>query len=107
MVEMLGVPERDRFQVVTEHQSRTLRFDPAYLDIDRTEGFVLVRITLARGRSTDAKRGFYGRLAQLLDDRVGLRTEDLAVILVEYEREDWSFGRGQASYIELPRQAWQ
>jgi hypothetical protein len=45
-------------------------------------------------------------LSELLADRVGLPTGDLAVALVENSREDWSFGRGQASYLELPRQAW-
>jgi len=30
----------------------------------------------------------------------------LAVVMVENGREDWSFGRGQASYLELPRAAW-
>jgi 4-oxalocrotonate tautomerase len=65
-----------------------------------------VRVTLAAGRSTEAKRAFYGRLAELLADRIGLRTENLAVILVENGREDWSFGRGQASYLELPREHW-
>jgi hypothetical protein len=47
-------------------------------------------------------------LAQIdvLEGRPGLRGEDLAVMLVENEREDWSFGHGQASYLELSREAW-
>jgi hypothetical protein len=32
--------------------------------------------------------------------------EDVAIALVENTREDWSFGRGQASYVELPREQW-
>jgi hypothetical protein len=28
------------------------------------------------------------------------------VVMIENEREDWSFGLGQASYLELPRDAW-
>ncbi|MGB0097896.1 MAG: tautomerase family protein [Solirubrobacteraceae bacterium] len=107
MVELLDVPERDRFQVITQHQPQTLCFDRHYLDIDRSERFVLVRVTLAAGRATAAKQGFYRRLSELLGDRTGLRSEDLAVILVENSREDWSFGRGQANYLELPREAWQ
>jgi phenylpyruvate tautomerase PptA (4-oxalocrotonate tautomerase family) len=106
MVECLEVPERDRFQVITQHQPHTLRFDRNYLDIDRSEQFVLVRITLAAGRTTASKQAFYRRLSELLADRVDLPTGDLAVALVENSREDWSFGRGQASYLELPRQAW-
>jgi 4-oxalocrotonate tautomerase len=106
MVAVLDVPERDRFQIITEHRPAAFRFDRHYLDIERTDRFILVRITLAAGRTTDAKREFYRRLAELLLDRVGMRTEDLAVVLVENGREDWSFGLGQASYLELPREAW-
>jgi 4-oxalocrotonate tautomerase len=106
MVAALDVPERDRFQFITERRPGYLRFNRDYLDIDRDEGFVLVRIALAAGRRTDAKQVFYRRLAELLAERTGMRTENLAVVMVENEREDWSFGRGQASYLELPRDAW-
>jgi 4-oxalocrotonate tautomerase len=106
MVELLDVPVRDRFQIITEHEQTTLQFDPGYLGIDRDGRFVLVRITLAKGRTTDAKRAFYHRLAELLAERVDLPGENLAVIMAENEREDWSFGRGQASYLEIPREEW-
>jgi 4-oxalocrotonate tautomerase len=106
MVAELDVPQRDRFQIVNERSPRHLRFDPDYLDIDRGERFVLIRITLAVGRATDAKQAFYRRLAGLLAERIGMRTEDVAVVMVENAREDWSFGRGQANYLELPRERW-
>jgi phenylpyruvate tautomerase PptA (4-oxalocrotonate tautomerase family) len=106
MVEMLDVPMRDRFQLITQHTPETLRFDPEYLDIPRSESFVLVRVTLAAGRTDDAKRAFYRRLCDLLVERTDIPAEDLAVVLVENQRADWSFGRGQASYLELPREAW-
>ncbi len=106
MVEHLDVPARDRFQVVTQHTAATLNFDRHYLDIERSDHFVMVRLTLSAGRSAEAKSAFYRRLAELLADRVGLRSEDLAVTLVENERGDWSFGRGQASYLVLPPDQW-
>lgn len=106
MVLTLDVPERDRFHVISEHTTRTLRFDRNYLDIDRDEDFVLISVRLSRGRTTDAKQEFYARLAELLAERAGVRAENLAVSLVENGREDWSFGRGQASYLELPREQW-
>jgi 4-oxalocrotonate tautomerase len=106
MVAALDVPHRDRFQIITERRARDLRFDPNYLDIDRDDGFLLIRITLSAGRTTDAKREFYRHLAGLLAERIGMRPENLAVVMVENEREDWSFGRGQASYVEIPRDAW-
>jgi 4-oxalocrotonate tautomerase len=106
MVEQLDVPQRDRFQMITQHTRATLQFDRDYLDIERSDQFVMVRVTLSAGRSAEAKSAFYQKLAQLLADRIGLRSEDLAVILVENERADWSFGRGQASYLVLPREQW-
>jgi 4-oxalocrotonate tautomerase len=106
MVEQLDVPARDRFQIVTQHTAATLQFDRHYLDIERSDQFVMVRVTLSAGRSTEAKNAFYRRLAELLAERTALRTEDLAVILVENERVDWSFGRGQASYLVLPHEDW-
>jgi 4-oxalocrotonate tautomerase len=106
MVAVLDVPQRDRFQIITERPPGYLRFDPNYLDINRDEQFLLIRITLSAGRRTDAKEAFYHRLAELLAERIGMRTENLAVVMVENEREDWSFGHGRASYLELPRDAW-
>jgi 4-oxalocrotonate tautomerase len=106
MVEELDVPQRDRFEIITQHSPATLHFDRHYLEIQRSDRFVMVRITLSAGRSAEAKTAFYARLAALLTDRAGLRSEDLAVMLVENERVDWSFGHGQASYLVLPREQW-
>jgi phenylpyruvate tautomerase PptA (4-oxalocrotonate tautomerase family) len=102
MVELLDVPPRDRFQIVTEHALSTLRFDRHYLDINRDDQFVLIRISLAAGRATEAKSAFYARLSESLSSRVGLPPGDLAVVMVETSREDWSFGNGKASYLVLP-----
>jgi 4-oxalocrotonate tautomerase len=106
MVETLGVPERDRFHVITEHDASHFVFDRNYLDVARSDRLIFVQVTLSAGRSTDVKRAFYARLAELLSARVGLGGEDLAVSLVENQREDWSFGNGLASYLVLPREAW-
>jgi 4-oxalocrotonate tautomerase len=106
MVAVLDVPQRDRFQIISERRRGRLRFDPNYLDIERDEQFLLIRITLSAGRKTHAKQAFYHRVAELLADRIGMRAENLSVVMVENEREDWSFGHGRASYLELPRDAW-
>ena len=66
MVDHLGVPRRDRFQIVTQHTPETLRFDRSYLDIPRTDAFVLIRVTLAAGRTTEAKQAFYASVAERL-----------------------------------------
>ena len=106
LVETMGVPARDRFKVINQHQHVEFIFDRAYLDIPRSDRFVVVQVTLSAGRSTEVKQAFYRRLADLLHERVGLATDDVAICLVENAREDWSFGRGEASYVVLPRERW-
>jgi phenylpyruvate tautomerase PptA (4-oxalocrotonate tautomerase family) len=106
LVETLGVPERDRFQIVTERDPAHLRFDRSYLDLSRSDRWILVEVTLSRGRSTEVKQAFFARLAELLRRDLELPGDDLAVVLVENERDDWSFGRGEASYVVLPRERW-
>jgi len=106
MVDCLNVPARDQFQVINEHTSDHLVYNPSYLDIERTDDVVFVQITLSAGRTTETKQAFYARLAALLREDPGLRPEDLVIVLTENTREDWSFGKGEASYVVLPREQW-
>ena len=97
LVETMGVPALDRFQVITEHAAEELIYDPSYLGIRRTDGVVIVQITLSSGRSLEQKRSLYRAIAEKLA-REGVRPEDVWINLVEVPRENWSFGNGLASY---------
>jgi len=106
MVECLGVPERDHFQVITEHASGRLVYDSNYLEVKRTDGVVIVQVFLSAGRTTEQKRAFYARAAELLARDANVRPEDVTIALVQNSREDWSFGNGIAQYVELPKERW-
>jgi 4-oxalocrotonate tautomerase len=98
MVEAIGVPVLDRFQVIAAHPPGRLVFDPEYLDIHRTPGIVIIQITLNAGRTLDQKRALYAAIAKNLAADPGVRPEDVLVNLVEVTKENWSFGNGVASY---------
>jgi 4-oxalocrotonate tautomerase len=100
MVETMNVPALDRFQVITEHAKGDLVYDPSYLDIARTDGVVLIQITLNTGRTVDQKRALYRRIAESLAENPGVRKEDVFVSLVEVAKENWSFGNGEAQYAK-------
>jgi 4-oxalocrotonate tautomerase len=106
MAETIGVPARDHFQVITEHDSNHLVYDANYLEVQRTDDVVFVQVTLSAGRDMAKKQAFYARAAKLLGENPGVRPEDVVIILVENQREDWSFGKGEASYVVLPREQW-
>ena len=98
MVETINVPAKDRFQIVTEHDDASLVYDPSYLGISRSDGVILVQITLSAGRTVDVRKALFARIVQLLWESPGVRPEDVFVSLVEVAKENWSFGNGVAQY---------
>ncbi len=103
MVDCLNVPKDDRFQVITEHSKKGLQFDPGYLGIRRSDDCIFLQITLNRGRTTEMKQRFYRAVADGLHQQLNMRREDVLISLVEVEKEDWSFGNGEAQYANSPR----
>jgi phenylpyruvate tautomerase PptA (4-oxalocrotonate tautomerase family) len=98
MVDAMNVPPKDEFQILTEHPVHGLVYDPAYLDIRRSDDVVFIQITLNAGRTLEQKKALYARIAELLKENPGVRPEDVLVNLVEVARENWSFGNGIAQY---------
>jgi len=100
MVDTINVPAKDKFQIITEHDPDTLIYDPSYLDIQRTDGMVIIQITLNEGRTVELEKAFYKTVAERLSHELGIRMEDVFVSLVEVKKENWSFGNGVAQYAQ-------
>ena len=100
MVEALAIPPDDHFQVISEHAAGDLIYDPQYLGVQRSERFVLVQITLSAGRKPQQKRKLFKRLAEILAESPGLPPKELMTVLVETVWENWSFGNGEAQYMD-------
>jgi 4-oxalocrotonate tautomerase len=97
LVATIGVPERDRFQLVTELGRDDFIYDPEYLGIARSRDLVIIQITLSSGRTLAQKRALFRAIADNLA-ALGMRREDVWINLVEVAKENWSFGNGIASY---------
>jgi phenylpyruvate tautomerase PptA (4-oxalocrotonate tautomerase family) len=106
LVAAMGVPGRDRFQVVTEHDRSRFIYNDGYLGVKRTDGIVFIQVFLSKGRTLEQKQAFYTLVTQLLAAEARVRPEDVAITLVESSREDWSFGNGVAQYVVLPKEEW-
>jgi phenylpyruvate tautomerase PptA (4-oxalocrotonate tautomerase family) len=106
LTECFGVPQRDRFQVITEHRKGRLVYDPAYLGVERTDGIVFIQVVLSAGRTAEQKKAFYARAAELIAEGARVRREDVTIVLVENTRDNWSFGNGVAQYLTLPSDQW-
>ena len=98
LVQTIAIPENDRFQLVRALAPEEAFIDPTYLGVERSPDFVVVRITLRQGRSNAVKRSLYQAVASGAAAAVGVRPEDVTVVLVENDAIDWSFGGGVAQY---------
>jgi phenylpyruvate tautomerase PptA (4-oxalocrotonate tautomerase family) len=94
----VGVPQNDRFVVVSEHDADNFQFDPTYLGIRRTDDLVIIQVTWNDGRTVEQKKQFYKAIADGLAKSPGVRKEDVLINLVEVRKENWSFGNGEAQY---------
>jgi 4-oxalocrotonate tautomerase len=100
LVETMGVPAEDRFQIISEHPPEGLIYDPTYLGIERSDAVVFVQITLSAGRKPAQKRALYAQITESLTRHAGVRPQDIMINLVEVAWENWSFGNGEAQYTQ-------
>ena len=97
IVTIYGIPDRDRFQVITARPGSTIVAEDAGLGFDRTDP-VIIQIFTQGGRSDEAKQELYAEIARRLGG-VGVAEEDVFIGYVENGPQDWSFGFGRAQYM--------
>ena len=78
LVETIGIPPQDRFQVIREHGGAEL----------------FVEITISFGRTVEQRRAIF--------EHIAARCPEARVAVVETERANWSFGNGLAQYAVAP-----
>jgi 4-oxalocrotonate tautomerase len=100
LVEAIAIPPDDRFLVISEHAGSDLAFDPQYLGVQRSDHFVLVQIVLSAGRKPQQKRKLFKRITEILAENPGLAPQEVMTVLVETAWENWSFGNGEAQYMD-------
>jgi phenylpyruvate tautomerase PptA (4-oxalocrotonate tautomerase family) len=98
MVEAFGVPDTDRYQIVTQHEPEEMLSLDTGLGMKRTSDLVVLHF-ISRRRSPEAKTALYELLARNLGQRCGISPEDLIVTITENDAADWSFGNGVAQFL--------
>ncbi|MFP3610865.1 tautomerase family protein [Paraburkholderia sp. SIMBA_050] len=98
LVGTFNVPKDDVFMLLSEHKAGNLIYDRQYLNIERSDDFVAIQLTVSNTRTLEQKKALYQRIADELAESPGLRREDVFISLVEVDKENWSFGNGIAQY---------
>lgn len=98
MVDALGVPERDRYQVVNSHPAGEIVALDTGLGINRSDQLVIIHV-VSRRRTRAQKEKLYALLAERLERDCGLDPADLVVSVSGNDDDDWSFGFGRAQFL--------
>lgn len=99
MRDALEVPEDDQFMTISEHDAANFRYGASYLGIARSDDLVTIRITVFDTRTREQKQALFRRIAALLGESPGIRSEDVFVVITEAAKENWSLGHGVAQFV--------
>jgi phenylpyruvate tautomerase PptA (4-oxalocrotonate tautomerase family) len=98
VVKAFSVPERDRYQIVTQHPTNELIIQDTGLGFERSRDVVVISVTSTE-RSNQQKKDFYQLVVQELGESCGLEPNDIMISIVTNGAADWSFGFGEAQFL--------
>jgi len=96
--EELHLLPRDRYQIVTQHDPEEMIIQDVGLGFERTNQFLMFSLT-SSPRAEDDKQRFYARLVKELVAGAGVAPADVMINIVGNTRADWSFGNGEAQFL--------
>lgn len=97
-VEAFEIPERDRYQIVSQHDPEEMILLDTGLGFERTKDQIVVRVT-SKQRPRGKKEKLYSLLCERLNVNCGIPPKDLLVSITENSDADWSFGFGKAQFL--------
>lgn len=93
VIETMGFPADDRYQIIHEHEPHCLEMQAR--DGDRVMMFLIMRA----GRSDEAKQAFYAKVVENLSRNPGIDPNNILISIAENHDVDWSFGNGIAQFM--------
>ena len=92
------IPADDRFHIVHPKQPGHLMIDKKMWGVDRSDDALVLNI-MTSPRTKEMKLDFYKILPDILHEKANIRKEDIFISIISNNREDWSFGNGEAQLL--------
>jgi phenylpyruvate tautomerase PptA (4-oxalocrotonate tautomerase family) len=93
LVEAIGMPSDELFHLIDEYEPENFAYDRRFNGIARSDGLVVLEITMRRGRSDAMKKALYAKIASNLEG-AGISPKDVFIFMHENDYSDWSVGNG-------------
>ena len=98
LVSAWKIPETDRFHMISEHKKGHFHFNKTIWGVKRSDDVIVIYITSIK-RTQAMKKNLYCEFVKVLGKSPKVRKEDVFVVIVTVEKEDWSFGNGVAQLL--------
>nr|3MJZ_A Chain A, FG41 Malonate Semialdehyde Decarboxylase [coryneform bacterium]3MJZ_B Chain B, FG41 Malonate Semialdehyde Decarboxylase [coryneform bacterium]3MJZ_C Chain C, FG41 Malonate Semialdehyde Decarboxylase [coryneform bacterium]3MJZ_D Chain D, FG41 Malonate Semialdehyde Decarboxylase [coryneform bacterium]3MJZ_E Chain E, FG41 Malonate Semialdehyde Decarboxylase [coryneform bacterium]3MJZ_F Chain F, FG41 Malonate Semialdehyde Decarboxylase [coryneform bacterium]3MJZ_G Chain G, FG41 Malona len=98
LVEVLAIPARDRFQILTAHDPSDIIAEDAGLGFQRSPSVVIIHVFTQAGRTIETKQRVFAAITESLAP-IGVAGSDVFIAITENAPHDWSFGFGSAQYV--------
>ena len=98
LVAHANVPVNSRFYLFIRLERDEIVADPSYGGVTRSKNMIVIEITLNAGRTVEVKKALYAGIVSRLE-KIGVRPDDVVILLIEVTKENWSFGGGRATYV--------
>lgn len=94
LIEHLGIPEDDRFQLFQEYADENFRHTPAFIDLTYSSDLLMIELTFIAGRSDEVKKALIASITSRIVEAVGQRPDDVFIMIYEVAGSGVSFGNG-------------
>lgn len=96
LVEVLDVPEADRYQLFFEFRDEDFRHTESYLGLSYTRRLVMIEVTIVEGRDGALKQALLAAINRNLVAAGVVGPDDVLTLIYEIGRPCVSFGQGLA-----------
>ena len=93
VIETMGFPDDDRYQVVHQVSEDCLQYQ------NRTNDRVMMHLVMRAGRPNKLKQAFYKKVVQNLFKSPGIKPENVFITITENHDVDFSFRDGIAQFV--------
>jgi hypothetical protein len=105
LIEVLGVPTDDFFQIYHVLPRDRYRHTPAFLGQEYSDDMVLLELTFITGRPKETRLALLKFLNEKVVAAIKISPADLVVLLYEIAGENASFGSGLAQRAHIAAQS--
>ncbi|MFF4962027.1 tautomerase family protein [Streptomyces sp. NPDC001222] len=100
LVQALGIPEGDRFIMISEHGENELYLDPTFMGMQRSDDAMIITLLLGAHRPLENKRAVAAAINRLVVEALHISPDDVLIALIPVPNESFSFGRGELQLAE-------